>query len=350
LRGARYLRIEDIARRAKVSKAAVSLALNNKAGVSEETRKKIFTIAKEVGYIPRSLIKADQIYNKKYLRFLACVKSDVVSMDYHRAPFFMELIHDIEEQCQNLGYSLTFSTLKFETYRQEIEKLEKEHPSTGIIALGTNLTPKEVRSIILSQPKLVILDSIFNLLNIDCIVMNNFQGAYSAAVHLIRSGHRNIGYVESHTRITNFEQRKEGFMTALQDHNITINKKDIFLVTPEIDEVYHEFKKIANDRANTLPSALFCENDYIGIGLIKALNELNVKIPERVSIIGFDNIPQTTIISPELTTIHVDKRKMARMAVQRLNEIIENDDSTSIKIIIDTKLVERESCSAHVSI
>ena len=84
--------------------------------------------------------------------------------------------------------------------------------------------------------------------------------------------------------------------------------------------------------------------------MIKALNELNIKIPERVSIIGFDNIPQTTIISPELTTIHVNKRKMARMAVQRLNEIIENDDSTSIKIIIDTKLVERESCSAHESI
>ena len=139
-------------------------------------------------------------------------------------------------------------------------------------------------------------------------------------------------------------------MAALQDHDITINKKDIFLVTPEIDAVYHEFKQFVNDRDNTLPSALFCENDYIAIGVIKALNELNVKIPERVSIIGFDNIPQSTIISPELTTIHVNKRKMARMAVQRLNEIIENDDTTSIKIIIDTKLVERKSCSAHESI
>ncbi|HEB10120.1 MAG TPA: LacI family transcriptional regulator [Spirochaetales bacterium] len=93
-----------------------------------------------------------------------------------------------------------------------------------------------------------------------------------------------------------------------------------------------------------MPTALFCENDYIAIGVIKALNEINIKVPDDISVIGFDNIPQATIISPELTTIHVYKDEMAALAVRRLDEIIENSDLPSIKLIIDTRLVERKSC------
>lgn len=328
-----------------MSKAAVSLALNGKSGVSEETRKRILGIVQETGYIPRSMVKANQIYNTtKYFRFLACIKSDVVSPKYPTAPFFLELIHHIEENCRSLGYSLTFSSVKRATFREEIEKLEKKHPSNGIILLGTNLSSEEVQSVMNCQPKLIVLDACFNILNIDCVVMNNVQGAHTAVAHLIALGHRRIGYVESHTYISNFESRKKGFLDALNEKEITISAKDFFLVTPEIDIVQKEVKQIIIKRNKDLPTALFCENDYIAIGVIKALNEINIKVPDDISVIGFDNIPQATIISPELTTIHVYKDEMAALAVRRLDEIIENSDLPSIKLIIDTRLVERKSC------
>ena len=95
-----------------------------------------------------------------------------------------------------------------------------------------------------------------------------------------------------------------------------------------------------------LPTAIFCECDYIAISAIKTLTELGFRVPEDISIIGFDNISEALIISPELTTIHVDKQKMAQMAVDLLISQLEREDDMKVKMAIDTKFMERLSCSA----
>ena len=142
----------------------------------------------------------------------------------------------------------------------------------------------------------------------------------------------------------NFEQRRQGFFRALSENGIEILKKDIISVESDIEKAQKEFDEFIAQRNKPLPTALFCECDYIAIGVIKSLQEHGYKVPKDISVIGFDNVSESTIVSPSLTTIHVEKEKMGSMAVQRIIDIIEHDDTVRIKSIIDTRLEKRNSC------
>jgi len=339
------IKMEDIAKMANVSKSAVSLALSGKPGISEETRSKILRIVKESGYLPRPMIKADRVYGlTKTLRFVACTNSGIVLEEYYKQPFFMELIHHIEEQCRSRGYSLFFSSVPTDQFEEVIETMETEHESNGLILLGTNLTSDQIRTIAKKQPNLVVLDTCYETLSVNYIVMNNVMGAYQAASHLIELGHRTIGYVESNSRMYNFDSRKRGFFQALEEERIKWNDRYLFTVSPTVVSSQEEFKQQLAKLKGELPTALFCECDYIAISVIKSLVELGIRVPDDISVIGFDNIRESTVITPELTTVHVEKGKLAELAVTKLIDMIEYGDNIKIKSFIDTQLIIRSSC------
>ncbi|MEI7027065.1 LacI family DNA-binding transcriptional regulator [Paenibacillus sp. y28] len=346
------MKMEDIARIAGVSKSAVSLALSGKPGISEETRAKIVKIVKESGYVPRPMVKAEKMYGlTNTLRFVACTNSGIVLEQYYKQPFFMELIHDIEEQSRLRGYSLFFSSISTDDLEEAFANLEQEHESSGMILLGTNLTQEQIRFIAKKQPNLVVLDTCYDTLNVNFIVMNNVMGAYQAGRYLLDLGHRRIGYVQSNSRMYNFDARMRGFMQALEEEQLTVDEPVSFSVSPTAITSQEEFKHKWSKLNGNWPTALFCECDYIAISVIKSLTELGIRIPEDISIVGFDNIQESTIIAPELTTVHVEKGKIAEMAVTKLLDLAENGDSVKIKSLIDTQLVIRKSCkpvSSHV--
>lgn len=342
------MKLEDIAKIAKVSKSAVSLALSGKPGISSETREKILKIVKETGYIPRSMVKAEQVYgsSSKALRFLVISDSSFMGDQYQKQPFFMELIQYIEEQCRVRGYSLLFSTLDINQFEQEIDKLRQEGEHGGIILLGTNLNKEQIEKIAKDNPNLVVLDTYVDELNVDFVVMNNMMGAYQASAYLVQNGHKHIGYVQSDFRMHNFENRKRGFEKAKSDYGFVSEDEDVFIMSPTILSAQEPFQTQIKERVaqkKELPTALFCENDYLAISAIKSLNEIGISVPGDISIIGFDNIQESVIISPELTTVHVDKETIATKAVEQLTRIMENDETLGIKTIVDTKIIERKS-------
>ncbi|MDF2963779.1 MAG: LacI family transcriptional regulator [Paenibacillus sp.] len=341
------MKMEDIARIANVSKSAVSLALSGKPGISEETRDKILKIVKESGYLPRAMIKADKVYGlTKTLRFVACTNSGIVLEQYYKQPFFMELIHDIEEQCRSRGYSLFFSSVQTDHLEDAIDAMETEHESNGIILLGTNLTQEQIQLIAGKQTNLVVLDTCLETFNANFIVMNNVMGAYQAGRYLLDLGHRQIGYVQSNSRMYNFDSRKKGFLQALSEERLSVDEDHFFSVSPTVVASQEEFIRKVKELKGTLPTALFCECDYIAISVIKSLTELGIRVPDDISIVGFDNIQESTIITPELTTVHVEKGKIAELAVSKLMNMIENGDTVKMKSFIDTQLVIRQSCRA----
>lgn len=339
------LKIADIAKLANVSKSAVSIALNGKPGISEETRSKILRIVNESGYIPRSMVRADQIYPAtKIIRFVACTNLGIVTNQFDSLPFFTELIRNIEEQCRGYGFSMVFSSIQYANFDQEVERLEKEAPSNGIILLGTNLTEDQISRISKYQPNLVVIDTLYETLNVNFVVMNNFMGAYQAGAYLAALGHRHIGYIQSTSRMFNFNERRRGFLAALRAHGITVEQSNFFDVFPAIVSEDEEFKKEIVKRKNHLPTALFCECDYIAITVVKTLLNAGYQVPEDISIIGFDNISEATVITPELSTIHVDREKMAKAAINMLKEMITDRNTVSSKCIVDTSLITRKSC------
>ncbi|QIZ07552.1 LacI family transcriptional regulator [Priestia megaterium] len=343
------MKIDDIAKLANVSKSAVSLALNGKNGVSQKTREKVLRIAQEHGYIPRPIIKADQYFqpNSKLLRFIACTNAGIVTEQYESLPFFMELIHNLDKQIGSSGYSLLVSSISIESLQEEVSRLEQEQKSAGILLLGTNLTPEQINLVADIQPNIVVLDTCFETLDVNFVVMNNVYGAYQAGQYLMELEHQQIGYVGSNTRMYNFDMRKKGFLQALAENGLKIAESNYFSLSPTVISSQDAFKEKINKRMGQLPTALFCEADYMAISVIKSLTELGIKVPEDISVIGFDNIFESQVITPELTTIHVKKDKIALLSVEKLIRQIENNDSDKIKLFVDTELIERNSCAVN---
>lgn len=343
------MRIEEIALRARVSKSAVSLALNGKPGVSDETRERILTIAREVGYVPKSMQRAEQLYGSpKVFRFVACTNFGIVSDEYQNQPFFTELFHHIEDQCRQHGYSVLYSSIRHDKFVEEIDRLENSYVTKGIILLGTNLDAAEIEKVTTQNTNIVIIDTLFEASHHTFVVMNNLMGAYQAADYLIELGHRDIGYVQSSSRMYNFDTRRKGFFGCVTAHGLSIPERYTFTLDPTTTTAQPGFIAQWSNLGGTKPTALFCECDYAAISVIKSFADMGVRVPQDVSIVGFDNIRESTIIQPELTTINVAKQAMAIHAVRALISAVENSATEQIKVIVDTSLVERNSCCPPV--
>lgn len=339
------MKMEDIARLAGVSKSAVSLALSGKPGIGSETRDRIMQIAKEHGYAVKTRSGKPEAVTKS-LTFLAFANSSIISDRYYQQPFFRELIHFIEERCRAYGYSLIFAAIEMENYEKEITQFVEERQTDGVILLGTNLDRSKIEEIAGLIPHLVVLDTCFETLPVHFVEINNFMGAYQAGTYLCENGHRNMGYLASNLRIHNFDERKRGFLAALQESGCSSDIQAEFQVSPTTMTSQAELREQIEAYVRTgkeLPTAFYCECDYIAISAIKTLSEMGYRVPEDISILGFDNINESQIVSPELTTVHVEKERMAQLAVELLIDSIgSNPPKTKCKV--DTVLVPRLSC------
>lgn len=341
------MKIDDIARLAGVSKSAVSLALNNKAGVSEATRQHILEISREHGYIPRTF-KTNKVLpkNNTLIRFIACKNMDIVTEHYESQPFFNELIHHLMSYAGEQGHTLVISSVPIQNLKKEIELLENEQPSAGILLLGTNLTADMIESVLSVHKNVVVVDTSLEQADVSIVGINNYLGGYQAGKFLLSAGYKKIGYVQSDVRIVNFIKRKEGFVSALREEGVQLEENLTFSMNPMSVQSQESFKSgIGN--VKQLPEAIFCENDYMAISAIKTFQELGIKVPEDVAIMGFDNILEAEIISPELTTIQVKKDVMAKTAMEVLLHKMNNEDFSNVQITVNTEVIVRKSCSVQ---
>lgn len=340
------IKMEDIARLAGVSKSAVSLALNGKPGISPETRQRILQIAKEHNYQLKAR-SSDSDARTKSLTFLVFVNSGIVLEQYYQQPFFRELIYHIEERCRHHGCSLLFSTVDMSHFERDLSALAKMSPNDGVILLGTNLDREQIAAVAARLPaSLVVLDTCCDTLPLHFVEINNIMGAYQAGIHLCELGHERIGYIASNVRIHNFDERMTGFRTALREKGRALDERLVFSVAPTIlssQDALKDQLQAFLAAGHQLPTAFFCECDYIAISAIKTLTELGYRIPDDVSVVGFDNISEAIIVSPELTTVHVDKERLARLAVDLAIESIHSEHRVKSKIKVDTEFVARLS-------
>ncbi|MBP1906518.1 LacI family transcriptional regulator [Paenibacillus turicensis] len=361
------MKIDDIARLAGVSKSAVSLALNNKAGVSEATRQHILEISRQNGYIPRTF-KSNKVApkNNTLIRFIACKNVDIVTEHYESQPFFNELIHHLMSYAGEQGHTLVISSVSVQNLNKEIETLESEQSSAGILLLGTNLTADMIESVLSVHKNVVVMDTCLEQVDASIVGINNYLGGYQAGRFLLGQGYKSIGYVQSDVRIVNFIKRKQGFEAALKEGGLQLEDKLTYYMNPMSVVSQPSFKAEieqikANSKAEQLPEAIFCENDYMAISAIKTFQELGIKVPEEVAVMGFDNIFEAEIISPELTTIQVKKDVMAKTAMDVLLQKVNHADAShrsnqaepshvindgiNVQVYVNTEVIVRKSTS-----
>ena len=337
------MNLHKIAKLANVSKSAVSIALNGKPGVSEATRAEILRIARETGYVQRPRPRSDKA---KTIRILAVVEGNIVGTDFSRSPFLMELVARIQKATELAGYACVVSMVPLQDADAELTRIEAALPSAGTLLLGTNLSSEQVTKLCRYGAASVVVDTLDELLPVNMVVMNNRQGALLAAEHLVRLGHRRIGFGRCETRIANFQMREQGFFQGLANHGLAVSPDAVFALPSSIEGSQAAFARYLEERGADLPSAIFCENDYMAIGVVRALLGAGFSVPGDMSVVGFDDIGEASVVTPELTTVHVAKDQIAQLAVERLLAIMKDGAGVPIKQIVDVDLVIRQSTVA----
>ncbi|MEW5815936.1 MAG: LacI family DNA-binding transcriptional regulator [Spirochaetota bacterium] len=334
------VKIKDIASKANVSLATVSLVLNNKRGVSETTKQKILKIAREMNYeLPKSSYTGAQA--KGIIKFLKIAKhGHTVNRDHD--VFLADYIDGLAHEARENYYNLDIMAFSNKQMSEIIEIVENTH-SDGVILLATELSFEDIRSFSRLDCPVIVIDSYYDFLNFDFVDMNNLDSVFQIVENLINNGHREIGFIRSPAEVQNFRLREIGFKKSLKWCGIPYNEDYVFSVDSTFQGAYSDMLNILK-RKSKLPTALFSSNDIIAYGCIKALKESGLHIPNDISLIGFDDLPMSSMMDPPLTTMLVNKTRIGRTAMKLLINRLENDPSMPPnKIVIGGELIIRKS-------
>ncbi|NLB77575.1 MAG: LacI family transcriptional regulator [Clostridiaceae bacterium] len=330
--------IKEIAKKANVSIASVSLALNNKAGIGDETRERIIRIANECGYKPYKRKNTDALSGN--IRFIKYSDSGLI-VDRSKE-HISEIIDSVESELRNRGMNLLLTTFITKDNFEDIFDLVDDSSIDGIVFLGTELCDDVCKRLLDIKIPMVVIDNYAPTYNINCIQANNKEIVIDAIKYLRDTGHKTVGYLRSKIDVSCFLERSQGFREGLQLCNLPYFPGMEFKVTPTMFNSFNELTSVFMDTP-LLPSAFFCDNDMIAIGAMKALGKLGYKVPKDVSIIGFGDIPYATYFDPPLTTMHVDVAEIAKLSVQLLMNYVNKEINTVTKVQTSARLVIRKS-------
>jgi LacI family transcriptional regulator len=218
----------------------------------------------------------------------------------------------------------------------------------GLIVLGTELTEQDIRLLKTLPTPLVVIDSFFDVLDCNFVNMNNKDAVFKIIGYFVERGFKNIGFIASNVQTVNFQLRKEAFVEGMKAFGLAFSTRDIVTVDSTFEGAYQDMLAKLNNGL-VVPECYFCTNDIITYGCIKALRECNVRIPQDVSVIGFDNLPMSATMDPALTTIDVSKTKIGYLAIRLLDELINaQEKQPPVKILVGANLVARDSVASKV--
>ncbi len=334
-------KIKQIADIARVSPATVSLALNNKPGVAPATRARILSIQE-------SLSERDgtQSFNqliKGSVRFLKIVKhSHIVNRDHD--VFIASYIEGMDKEARKHGYNLEITHISAGQIQDFIGHLNSSS-SKGLIILGTELSAQDVLAFESINVPIVVIDTSYEFIKLDFVDMNNIEAMYQIIGYLKASNHSEIGFLwGEQVEARNFALRREGFEQAMRYYNLPFSAAcNVLTVDSTFTEAYQGVLGFVR-RAVKLPTALVCANDLIASACLKAFKEAAVRVPEDVSLVGFDNLPMCEMLDPPLTTMQVSKHQIGERAMEILiGRIADRISVPTLKVSVGGELIVRES-------
>lgn len=329
---------KELAKKLNISAAAVSMALNNKPGVSTTTRNQVMDAALEYGYdfsrISHKQVVSGSIY------FVIYKKHGTVVTD---TPFFSQVSEGISLECKKQDCKLKISYVyeDEETILRQIEDIQYSD-CIGIILLGTEMIADDLKLFLTLPIPIVLLDAYFETVACNSVIINNVQGAFQAASYLIRKRKSQPGYLKSSYHISNFAERSSGFYKAVRSFGMASSGSIVHALSPTMEGAYSDMLDII-ENGEKLASAYFADNDLIAAGALKAFKEKGFKIPKDIAIVGFDNLPISSMMEPTITTIHVPKEYIGKAAVDRLLLLLDDSSLPPVKTEVLTTLLKRKS-------
>ena len=321
-----------------LSETAVSMALHGKNGVSTETRQRVIKEAEKHGY-DFSKIKSNETESKT-IYAVQCIASNAC-MSY--TPIFSELNEGIQSVASREHINVKQLQIweKADDLDRYLEDL-RVSDCLGIILLATESSIDVFQKFTALNIPIVILDTYFENLGCDSVLINNEAGSYLATDYLISRTKVQPGYIGSSFRIPNFEERLVGYKKAIRENGLSVSRSIMHEVSPTFDGAFSDMLNLIEDNT-PLAKSYFCDNDIIAIGVIKALKLKGYKVPEDIAVIGFDNISESRIIEPSLTTMDVPRHYMGECAARQLIFRAKNNVQSPVKIAVAPTLIKRFS-------
>ncbi len=328
--------IKDIAKKAKVSANTVSKALSNRSGVNKETRHKILKIAKELSYLPNVLARNLRLSQTKTIGVIISDNSN---------PFFAYVVKGIQDVARETGYHIILcNTGENPDFEQEAIDLLLELRVAGLLITPTQ---KEIDYIVklkrLHVP-FVLLARHFEKTTAHYVITDNVTGAYLATQHLIARGHQRVVFVNGPYQNSSARERLVGYKKALAENKIAYDKSLVEWGNLNMEDGYDVMKRVLAHRQP--PLGVFLFSDYVAIGALKAVREGNLKVPQEVSIVGYDDIDFVSYLDVPLTTVHQPKYSIGKKAMEILIQIIDGKLSNQEQpqcILLEPELIIRKS-------
>ncbi len=329
---------KELAARLGLSPAAVSMALNNKPGVSTATRHRVLEAAREFGYDTPHVSR--DFVSKKEICFAIYKKHGAVVTD---SPFFSEVSEGVAVGCKKEDYKLKLSYIyeDEETLSRQIDDIRSPDCS-GLILLATEMNASDAAPFLKLPFPVVFLDAYFETVPCNCVLINNMQGAFLATRYLIQKCRKQPGYLQSAYPINNFRERAHGFYNAVREAGMSPSGCVVHSLAPSAEGAYTDMSDLLK-QGTELAACYFADNDLIAAGAMKAFREYGLGIPDDISIVGFDDMPTSSMMDPGLTTIYVPKQFMGEAAVHRLHSLMEDPGQPPTKTEISTVLIRRQS-------
>ncbi|MFQ5854451.1 MAG: LacI family DNA-binding transcriptional regulator [Anaerolineae bacterium] len=329
--------IGDIAKQAGVSKTTVSRVLNNKSDVAPATRERIMRIIEQTDYIPNAVATGLAKGQSRLLGML------VPALSW---PWVLAILRGIAEQVERTPYDVILYTLS--SHERNEEFFTQTLPNGLVAGLILILPPaglEHVGKLHRSGFPIVLIDDRGSHPGFPSVGVTDRRGACEATRHFLQLGHRRIGFVNGPPDYGCCRDRLDGYRAALEEAGISFSEE--LIAEGDFSEAGGAAAIQRWFDAPQFPSAVFVANDLMAFGILRALAQRNVRVPQDVAVVGFDDIPASAYTHPPLTTVRQPMYLMGKTAVEMLLEQVETGTLQQTRVELTTELVVRESCGAQ---
>jgi LacI family transcriptional regulator len=331
------LTLEDIARLSDVSRSTVSRVINSDTKVKEETRLKVLKVIQSIDFQPNLAARGLATGRTNVIGVIIPARVSVIFAD----PYFPVFLQGVSSACNNRTYSVMLWLAEPDYERRMIPRILHNGLVDGVVVASTLMNDPIVKSLFESKMPFILIGR-HPTMDVNFLDVDNLQAARKATLHLLRLGYKRVATITgSQDQVAGFD-RYQGYLNALQDYDRTIRPELVADGDFTEEGGYHAMARLLPQK----PDAVFAASDMTAYGAMRAIHEANLRIPEDVAVVGFDDIPASARTTPALTTVRQPVQQMGSKAAEVLINVIENDINTTQKLIMDTELVVRESCGA----
>lgn len=326
-------KMRDVAEHAGVSVSTVSHVINETRHVSTDTRQRVLGAMNTLNYQPNRLARSLRVKKTQTIGMIVPDSSN---------PFFSEIARHIEDYCFEQGYSVILCNSDGDLDKELFyANVLVEKQVDGILFVAVGLSEDNILKLNSQSIPIMLVDRHIPNLALDSVLADNRRGGWLATQHLIERGHTRIGCITGFSELTPSSERVIGYHEALEEHGISIDESLILQGDFHFKSGYDRTQEMLNMKR--APTAIFCCNDLMAIGAMRAAVERGLSIPTDLAVVGFDDIPIAQFVNPPLTSVKQPLKKLGRLSSQLLIERIQQKDVNVAQHMLEVDLAVRQS-------